>query len=467
MSRINTNVQSMIAQRVLGQQNKSLSTSLERLSTGLRVNSAKDDPAGLIASENLRAEKAGTTQAISNAERAGSMIGTAEGSLNEVSSLLTQLQTLVTQTASDGGLSDSEIAANQQQVDSILSSINRIAAGTQFGGKKLLDGTLDYTTSGVTSADLKAVTVNSAKLADGATKTVQVRVTTGATVGAVSYNSAAGGLTGPTTIQVSGNKGTEILALASGATIADIKAAVNAVTESTGVVASTASSALTFKSEGWGSNAFVSVEQISGTLVDASDYGSDAVVLVNGQNAEVDGLSISLRTAALDVDVTMASAFADGAGTSTFYVTGGGADFMIGGEVSMTNRASLGLGSVATGSLGNSTDGFLASLGSGQANSLAGGNAIDAQTIVSNAIGQVSNLRGRLGSFQKYTLDPTISSLQVALENTSSAESAVRDADFAVETANMTRSQILASAASTVLATANSMPQSVLSLLRG
>ncbi|MDD4891239.1 MAG: flagellin hook IN motif-containing protein, partial [Phycisphaerae bacterium] len=245
MSRINTNVQSLVAQNVLGKQQKSLATSLERLSTGLRINSAKDDPAGLIASENLRTEKAGTAQAITNATRASSMIGTADGSLNEVSSLLVELQTLVTQTASDGGLSDAEINANQQQVDSILSSINRISAGTQFGGKKLLDGTLDYTTSGVTSADIKSARVNSAKLGSTA-KTVQVEVTTGATTGAITYASAAGGLTSPTTLQVTGNKGTEVLALASGATIADIQAAVNGVSDSTGVSATTVSSTLTF-----------------------------------------------------------------------------------------------------------------------------------------------------------------------------------------------------------------------------
>src|SRR5690606_20502940 len=145
--RINTNVSSLISQRILERNNKSLTTSLERLSTGLKINRGADNPAGLIASENLRAEKVGIAQAIDNAERAGNIIGTAEGGLNEVSNLLTELQTLVSQSANTGGLSPEEISANQLQVDSILGTINRIAQSTAFQGTKLLNGNYDYTTS--------------------------------------------------------------------------------------------------------------------------------------------------------------------------------------------------------------------------------------------------------------------------------------------------------------------------------
>src|SRR3954451_7714611 len=138
MSRINTNVSSLIAQRILTKNNNQLNTSLERLSTGLKINKGADNPAGLIASENLRAEKAGITQAIDNAGRASNIIGTAEGGLSEVSSLLTELQSLVGQAANSGGLSTEELSANQLQVDSILGSVNRIAGATSFQGKKLL-----------------------------------------------------------------------------------------------------------------------------------------------------------------------------------------------------------------------------------------------------------------------------------------------------------------------------------------
>src|SRR5882724_6110923 len=163
MSRINTNVSSLIAQRVFRKNSETLNTSLERLSTGLKINSGADNPAGLIASENLRAEKAGISTAIDNAGRASNIIGTAEGGLSEVSSLLTELQSLVGQAANSGGLSSEEIAANQLQVDSILNTINRISQATAFQGKKLLNGNYAYTTSGVTSTQFDNVTVNAAR----------------------------------------------------------------------------------------------------------------------------------------------------------------------------------------------------------------------------------------------------------------------------------------------------------------
>src|SRR5271154_5177322 len=148
MSVINTNVNSLIAQRSLAQNNASLNTSLERLSTGLKINTGADDPAGLIASQRLQQEQTGIQTAINNASLAGNVIGTAEGGLNEVSSLLTQLQGLVGQAANTGGLSSDQVGADQLQVDSILSTINRIAESTTFQGMQLLNGNLAYTTSG-------------------------------------------------------------------------------------------------------------------------------------------------------------------------------------------------------------------------------------------------------------------------------------------------------------------------------
>ncbi|MEL7087532.1 MAG: flagellin, partial [Planctomycetota bacterium] len=126
MSRINTNVSSLLGQRVLGQQNRSLSTSLERLSTGLRINRGADDPAGLIASESLRSEKASISAAIGNAERAEQVVNIAEGGLQEINNLLLEVQSLVGQSANDAGLSADEKEANQLQIDSILQTIDRI-----------------------------------------------------------------------------------------------------------------------------------------------------------------------------------------------------------------------------------------------------------------------------------------------------------------------------------------------------
>src|SRR6059058_1859932 len=153
MSRINTNISSLQAMHTLGRNQTDLNTRLQRLSSGLKINTGKDAPAGLIASETLRSEIAGINQAIDNSQRANNVISTAEGALSEVSSLLLEVQGLTNQAANTGALSPEEIKANQLQVDAILTSINRISNTTQFNGVKLLNGQLDYTVANpVTSA---------------------------------------------------------------------------------------------------------------------------------------------------------------------------------------------------------------------------------------------------------------------------------------------------------------------------
>src|SRR5439155_2557445 len=196
------------------------------------------------------------------------------------------------------------------------------------------------------------------------------------------------------------------------------------------------------------------------------DYGRDAAVTINGASAQAKGTGISYRSSNLDVEFDLDKTF-NKAGTGTFYVTGGGATFALGSKVSEGDKASLGIQSVSTGSLGDNTNGYLSSLASGGDNSLTSTNLVTAQKIVDKAIKQVSQLRGRLGAFQKFTIGSTINSLGVAFENVSASESAIRDTDFAEETANLTRSQILAQASTTVLAQANASPQSALQLLRG
>ena len=160
MSRINTNVPSLLAQRVLAKQNNLLVGSLERLSTGLKINRGKDSPAGLIASENLRAEKKAISAAIGNAQRAEQVVNVAEGGLQEINNLLLELQSLIGQSANDAGTSAEEKGANQLQIDSILQTIDRVANATSFNGTKLLNGNFDYTTSGIDTTKLNAVTVN-------------------------------------------------------------------------------------------------------------------------------------------------------------------------------------------------------------------------------------------------------------------------------------------------------------------
>ncbi len=154
-----------------------------------------------------------------------------------------------------------------------------------------------------------------------------------------------------------------------------------------------------------------------------------------------------------------------GAAATAFTITGGGAKFAISPEVGLIGQETIGIGSVNTGALGDHVLGRLSSLGRGQANDIHSGNYHNAQRILRKAQEQISSLRGRIGAFQKDTLETTVNSLLIAFENTAAAESAIRDADFAVETSAMTRAQILVQSNLATLKMANQIPQNALSLL--
>lgn len=501
MSRINTNVQSLIAQRVLGQNNQSLNQSLERLSTGLRINRGKDDPAGLIASENLRSEKSSINAAISNSERADQVVNIAEGGLSEVSGLLQELQGLVTNTANNAGLSDSEKKANQLQIDSILQTVDRIAGSTSFQGKRLLNGNLDYTTSNV-AAGVTDYRVNGAKLSKGATLGVQAIVTASAqqaglflSAGGAALNFA--GNAGSFTIEVAGSKGSRELSFASGTTLTQIKDAINTFTNVTGVQATTSGTGIKLASSDFGSSEFVSVRSVSvptglvgsgiyqlqatnfgaantgsaTTYASANngvrDAGQDIGATINGVAATSSGKTARVNTDFLDVEISLTTTAAQTrGGINAFTITGGGADFQLAGQVDIAGKVATGIGNIATRKLGNSVVGYLNSLASGKANNVVDGNLESAQKVIAEAINQVSSTRGRLGAFQKNTIGATIRSLNVSLENTTAAESSIRDANFATETAGLTRNQILVSAATNILGLSNQAPQSALQLLR-
>jgi flagellin len=504
MSRINTNVQSLLAQRVLGQNQKGLQQSLERLSTGLRITRGKDDPAGLIASENLRSELKSINAAIGNAERADQVVNIAEGGLQEVSSLLTELQGLITNTANRAGLSESEKEANQLQIDSILQTIDRISSATSFQGTKLLNGNFDYKVETIADgvADYK---INGAKF-NGGSLDVNVLVTQSAQQGGLWLSMGGTSIdlgTGSSfTIEISGALGSRELTFSSGTTNADIAAAINTYSEITGVEASTSGNGIRLESTEWGSSKFVSVKVVddgsmagtnvglynmqdtnfaaantslvaafnSSTAEDGvRDEGQDIGATINGVATTSKGKTARINTDFLDVEVTLDDATATTLGAvgsgQTFSITGGGADFQLAGQVDIAGKVSLGISDVATRKLGDAVNGYLSSLSSGQANNLVDTNGAQAQEIVAKAIDEISSLRGRLGAFQKNTIGATVRSLGVAAENTAAAESIIRDADFATETAVMTRNQILVAASTNVLSLANQSPQSVLQLL--
>ncbi len=182
MTRINTNVSSLVAQNTLGRSHDALEQSLTRLSTGLRINTGKDDPAGLIASENLRSDITSIKKAIGNTDRANQVIATADSALGQVSGLLNDIRGLVTEAANSGGVSSEQIAANQSQIDSSLEALNRIAQTVTFQGRKLLDGSLDFITSaGTNFSKLSGLQIDQANLGSTGSVSVDVNVTTAAT----------------------------------------------------------------------------------------------------------------------------------------------------------------------------------------------------------------------------------------------------------------------------------------------
>ena len=482
MTRINTNVQSLIAQRVMGRQTSSLNQALERLSTGLRINTGRDDPAGLIASESLRSTLTALDSAVANARRADSVLSVAEGSLQEVNAMLLELESLIDRSASEGGLTQDEVSANQRQIDTILDSINRIADSASFNDINLLNGNLSFTTSNVTSTQLSDVQIHAAKIPNNGSRNVVIDVQASSLQARLVRT--GGVLASATTLQVRGNEGTELLSFAQGTATSAVAFAVNSTSELTGITASATAagtSYLTFQSVGFGADAFVDVSVLDGAFAmtkdsptgaaGTRDTGRNGTIIVNGTQAVVNGLEATVNAGSMTMDITLAATFAQQTATSSsFQVTGGGAVFAISPDVGLAGQATIGLASVNTGSLGKQepTTGnfvYLSSLGSGQANDLNSKNFAVAQNVVRKAIDQVSTLRGRIGAFQKNTLDSAVSSMLVTHENITAAESAIRDADFAVETSAMTRAQILVNSSLLTLQTANQQPASVLQLL--
>jgi len=504
MTRINTNVSSMIAQNVLGRNNKSLGVALERLSTGLRINRGKDDPAGLIASEALRSEKAGLNAAIGNADRSEQVVNIAEGGLQEVSNLLTELQGLITTSANSAGLSSEEKEANQLQIDSILQTIDRVSGATEFQGSKLLNGNFDYQTTGV-AAGVTDFQVRGAKLDGTNNLAVNAIVTQSAQQGGLLL-SFGGGIVDLTAasdefvFEIAGDKGSREFQFASGATLAQVTAAVNSFKDVTGVSAAViGSSGIKLASSEFGSNEFVSVTIVddgniaagdgvlgyatsdfdvasaatavaftaAGAANGIRDDGVDIAGSVNGLTGVGVGKSLSVNSDFLDVEFTLNTATAQTLGSvAALTITGGGADFQLASEVSIAGKVSLGIGDLSARKLGESSLGFLDDLAAGKSFNVVDGNNLDtAQDIVTKAINQVSSTRGRLGAFQKNVVGATQRSLSTALENITAAESVIRDADFAAETAALTRNQVLVSASTNVLALSNQSPQNVLQLL--
>jgi len=528
MARINSNIPALIARANLERSNADLNTRLERLATGLRINRGKDDPAGLIISERIRSEIEGVNQGIKNADRASAVIATTESSLSEVNSLLNSIRSLMVEASNTGANSAEEREANQLAIDSAIDSITRISNTASFGGLRLLDGSLDYVLSGVSKNAIEKAQVSNASFFESQAIGVEVDVLASAQKGQLFLPGVQPGATNGTimssmSLRIAGNVGVQEITFTSGTTLDRVVAAVNQVAGFTGVRAhllaadgADTSSGMVFESADYGSKSFVSVERLNApadtaddqfrlfkfqsgtpfpssasdfpwgaittgagstaTLTDGNrDEGQDVSALVNGNLANGDGLEINVNSTALGMKLILDESFATtpSGSTSTFYITGGGSTFQLGPQISPLQQTNIGVQSVAASKLGGTLiDGsldFLSSLKDGQGNSirdsLARGDFVPAQEILNSAIDEISVLRGRLGAFERNTLETNVRSLQSSFENLSASDSKIRDADFAAETSQLTRAQILTSAGTSVLTLANQQSSQVLQLL--
>ncbi|NMC19589.1 MAG: flagellin, partial [Thermogutta sp.] len=235
MTRINTNVSSLTAQKTLARSQAQLQEALTRLSTGLRINSGKDDPAGLIASEALRSDITSIQKAITNSQRANQMIATADSALGQVSSLLNDIRGLVSEAANKGAMSAEQIQANQLQIDSSLEAIDRIAQVTQFQGRRLLDGSLDFVTQGLDPNLVKDLQIDQANFGANNEIGVNVTVVRQASRGQLKYG--FGAVANNVVLEIGGKQGFEAFSFAAGSKVEDMARAINLVADATGVVA--------------------------------------------------------------------------------------------------------------------------------------------------------------------------------------------------------------------------------------
>ncbi|SIR83417.1 flagellin [Aquipseudomonas alcaligenes] len=535
---VNTNVASLNTQRNLNTSSKGLDTSLQRLSTGFRINSAKDDAAGLQISNRLTSQINGLNVATRNANDGISLSQTAEGALQQSTGILQRMRDLALQSA-NGSNGATERAALQGEVSQLQQELNRIADTTSFGGRKILDGTFGSQSFQVGANAFETISVSigaasasriganrfNSSVAAGtasqagisASSVADYAAMTATNIGFASSPADSSGLT------LKGKLGTASVALANGTSARELSNAVNNVAGSTGI---TADARTVVRLQNTGGGAFTNTQtagNISFTLygsnnakegdgvsisVAMQDWG-DLSGLADAINKETGRTGISaqvLNDGTLemtsengdDIGITeyTAEAIADD-GTSTTVTaemqnmafngdnglddTNSDASDTVGAVAALTGA---GNGAVATGQVRfESADAFEVE----NFDSIDGGNqaasvfstleavdevdistAVGAQNalgIISAAISNIDSQRAQLGAVQN-RFDNTIANLQNISENASAARSRIRDTDFAAETSELTKNQILQQAGTAILAQANQLPQAVLSLLQ-
>jgi flagellin len=489
--RINTNTAAMNALRNLTNVSDNFARSIERLSSGLRINRGADDPAGLIISENLRAQMVGLAQATANAQDAANLVKTAEGALDEIHNLLRTMRQLAVHAANTGVNDLTAVQADQTQIRSALESLNRIAEQTQFGTKKLLDGTAGISAQVTDTARLAGIFMGSTfngVIVQSGEVTISVtnpasRATVAGTATYVSVNSSISTVGGGTngaggTVVINGQS----ITVTGNDTVQTLIDRINALTSVTGVSAmfsyANNSGVVYLTQVNYGANFKIEANQSATLLFSgvnaSSSTGADAVVTVwVTTSAGVTSATFTGGRASGDSGLKVKDAY----GNTLLLTEAGNSTSVSNARVAVVSAQSLvfqigaNAGQVARVSLRDTRASQLGttvvagrSLQDIDVTTQQG--AQDAIRIIDEAISQISQVRGNIGSFQKQVLESTMRSLNISRENLAASESAIRDTNVAEEVMNYTKLQILQQAGMAVLAQANAAPQAVLSLLR-
>ncbi|MCI2284622.1 flagellin [Colwellia sp. MSW7] len=480
---VNTNISSLNAQRNLSKSGLGLATSMERLSSGMRINSAKDDAAGLQISNRLTSQINGLAVAQRNANDGISMAQTAEGAMQASTDILQRMRELSLQSA-NGSNSDEDRGALQKEVAALQEELTRIAETTSFGGQQLLDGSFGTKSFQVGANANEVINMSMNNIAAEAIGS-EVFNSEGTVGGGLVSGAAVNGMTADTDLQISSNGGntTANISYALNATSKDIASAINTATTAANVdVKAEVENEVTvsFSANTAGETA---VFDVGGQAITISNFNQgDLTALAakindnanTGVTAAVDPNNSAQLILTSDDDITMTlTSVSTVAGTMSFTTNDGsviaaaaeGAQEIGVGEVVMSSKegfsftgANADLFATATGNSG------LSAVSAIDLSTQAGSqSAID---VIDAALASIDDSRASLGAIQN-RFSHTISNLANIQENVSASRSRIQDTDFAVETAVMTKNQILQQAGTSILAQANQIPQAAISLLGG
>ena len=487
--RINHNTTAINAHRNLQSNDVGMSKTLEKLSSGLKVNRAADGPAALMISENMRAQIAGLNQAIDNSESAISMVQTTEANLNEVSSLLTSVRQLAIHAANEGVNDEKMLEADQKEITNALDTIDRISRQAQFGSKRLLDGS-NGATGTTTGDDIEFISAGLNSKASGP-EGFDVKITQEATKASIEGTAVltesivdAGetmtitqnGKQASYTTNADDNVDTAIKNLESeikrnGMDLDVTKTDDGRIqvqhkefgTGKTFQVSSTTAGVLS--TQAGQIESAQAGQDVKGTINGESAVG-EGQILTAARGADTEGVAVKYTGTLVGQEADEPSGVEGEVPQYTVgkvHVSQNSLNFQVGANKNQTTGISVGSTNTRELAKGVTNDSGYSSLRDLDVTTFQG--AQDAIAMVDSAIEQIASSRGDLGAFQKNTLESNLNNLRVANENLVSSESVIRDADMAAEMSNFTKNQIMTQSATAMLAQANQAPRSVLQLL--